>query len=200
MTNPAVFESVCARADAASAAQQALARATGDTRNMLLLAIADALDAQADAIAEANAEDMDRARADGMDDGKLDRLLFDAERVRQSAQGVRHVAGLPDPIGEIVRGSTLPNGLRLNQVRVPLGVIGMGQIQVADMRLVDDPVGGLVGADRHLRIGERCAAATPRSAPTRPRCASSAPRWRPTASTLPWSPPSTTTDARGRRP
>ncbi|WP_288240165.1 glutamate-5-semialdehyde dehydrogenase [uncultured Bifidobacterium sp.] len=125
MTNPAVFESVCARADAASAAQQALARATGDTRNMLLLAIADALDAQADAIAEANAEDMDRARADGMDDGKLDRLLFDAERVRQSAQGVRHVAGLPDPIGEIVRGSTLPNGLRLNQVRVPLGVIGM---------------------------------------------------------------------------
>ncbi|GAA0632552.1 glutamate-5-semialdehyde dehydrogenase [Bifidobacterium pullorum] len=125
MTNPAVFESVCARADAAAAAQQALARATGDTRNMLLLAIADALDAQADAIAEANAEDMDRARADGMDDGKLDRLLFDAERVRQSAQGVRHVAGLPDPIGEIVRGSTLPNGLRLNQVRVPLGVIGM---------------------------------------------------------------------------
>lgn len=125
MTNPEVFDAVCAKADAASRAQSGIARSTGESRNALLSAIADALESQADTIAAANAEDMARAQADGMDAGKLDRLLFDANRVRQSAQGVRHVATLADPLGEIVRGYTLANGLRLNQVRVPLGVIGM---------------------------------------------------------------------------
>ena len=57
--------------------------------------------------------------------GKLDRLLFDEERVIAAAAGVRHVASLPDPIGEVVRGYTLPNGMRLTETRVPLGVIGM---------------------------------------------------------------------------
>lgn len=125
MTNTEVFDAVCTLADAAASAQSALSRATGEAKNELLMALADALDAQADRIAEANALDMDQARADGMDDGKLDRLYFNADRIRQSAQGVRHVATLPDPVGEIVRGSTLPNGLRLQQIRVPLGVIGM---------------------------------------------------------------------------
>ena len=57
--------------------------------------------------------------------GKLDRLLFDVPRVDAAAQGVRHVATLPDPVGEIVRGYNLSNGLRLTQTRVPMGVIGM---------------------------------------------------------------------------
>lgn len=125
MTNPEVFDAVCAKADAASLAQAELGRSTGESRNALLSAMAEALEMHSDAIAAANAEDMMRARADGMDAGKLDRLLFDADRVRQSAQGVRHVATLADPLGEIVRGYTMANGLRLNQVRVPLGVIGM---------------------------------------------------------------------------
>lgn len=120
-----VFDAVCAKADAAARAQAALARTTGERKNELLMAIADALDAHAGDIAAANAGDMDRARADGMDAGKLDRLKFDEDRVRQSADGVRHVATLSDPVGEVVRGYTLPNGIRLNQVRVPIGVIGM---------------------------------------------------------------------------
>ena len=120
-----IFERVCARADAAAKAQSVLARATTDTKNALLFAIADALDANAGVIAEANAVDMRRSREGGMDEGKLDRLKFDEERVRAAADGVRHVASLPDPVGEIVRGYSLPNGMRLTQTRVPIGVIGM---------------------------------------------------------------------------
>ena len=68
---------------------------------------------------------MQAAAARGMDAGKLDRLRFDEPRIAASAEGVRHVASLPDPVGEIERGYTLENGLRLNQVHVPIGVIGM---------------------------------------------------------------------------
>ncbi|MBM6699087.1 glutamate-5-semialdehyde dehydrogenase [Bifidobacterium pullorum subsp. saeculare] len=125
MEFPEILEAVCARADAAAAAQQALAQAPAERKDTLLEAIADALCEHAERIAAANAADMEAARAAGMDEGKLDRLLFDAARVRASADGVRHVATLPDPIGEVVRGSTLSNGLKLRQVRVPLGVIGM---------------------------------------------------------------------------
>ncbi|TPF87238.1 gamma-glutamyl phosphate reductase [Bifidobacterium sp. UTCIF-37] len=120
-----VFDAVCARADAAARAQRSLAQADTDSKNALLNAIADALDARAGEIAAANALDMDSSREAGMDAGKLDRLRFDEARVKAAADGVRHVATLPDPIGEIVRGYTLPNGLRLNQTRVPIGVIGM---------------------------------------------------------------------------
>lgn len=120
-----VFEAVCDKADACARAQHVLARANTQTKNRLLLAIAQALEDHADDIASANVEDMTRAEQSGMDAGKLDRLRFDVPRISASAQGVRHVASLPDPIGEIVRGYTLDNGLRLYQTRVPLGVIGM---------------------------------------------------------------------------
>ncbi len=123
--NTQVFNAVCAKADAAAQAQATLARTSGDSKNMLLLAIADALDAHSANIEAANAIDIERARADGMDAGKLDRLTFTTDRIHQSAEGVRHVASLTDPIGEVVRGYTLPNGMRLNQLRVPIGVIGM---------------------------------------------------------------------------
>ncbi|KAB8289010.1 gamma-glutamyl-phosphate reductase [Bifidobacterium ramosum] len=121
----AAFDAVCARADAAARAQRGLAQADTEAKNELLLAIADALDARADEIAGANELDMIASREAGMDAGKLDRLQFDVPRVAAAAQGVRHVATLPDPVGEIVRGYNLPNGLRLQQTRVPLGVIGM---------------------------------------------------------------------------
>ncbi|KAA8829160.1 glutamate-5-semialdehyde dehydrogenase [Bifidobacterium myosotis] len=120
-----VFDAVCAQADRAAQAQRRLAQADTEAKNELLLAIADALDAHADDIAGANELDMIASRDAGMDAGKLDRLLFDAPRVAAAAQGVRHVATLPDPVGQIVRGYNLPNGLRLTQTRVPMGVIGM---------------------------------------------------------------------------
>ena len=78
-----------------------------------------------DEIAGANALDMQESFESGMSAGKLDRLKFDVPRVAAAAQGVRHVASLPDPVGEIVRGYHLENGLRLEQVRVPIGVLGM---------------------------------------------------------------------------
>lgn len=123
--NPEIFRAVCDQADQASRAQKALARANTESKNELLLAIADALDEHAGDIEAANGLDMLEAKESGMDAGKLDRLLFDVPRVAAAAQGVRHVATLPDPVGQIVRGYNLPNGLRLTQTRVPMGVIGM---------------------------------------------------------------------------
>lgn len=120
-----VFDAVCAMADRAAEAQRALAKSTTDVKNGLLAAIADALDARADEIAAANALDMSQAFDEGMDAGKLDRLKFDVPRIAASAQDMRHVTTLPDPVGQVVRGFEAPNGLRLQQVRVPMGVIGM---------------------------------------------------------------------------
>ncbi|MCH4849682.1 glutamate-5-semialdehyde dehydrogenase [Bifidobacterium pseudolongum] len=120
-----VFDAVCAMADRAAEAQRALAKSTTDVKNGLLAAIADALDSRADEIAAANAFDMSQAFDEGMDAGKLDRLKFDVPRIAASAQDMRHVATLPDPVGQVVRGFEAPNGLRLQQVRVPMGVIGM---------------------------------------------------------------------------
>ena len=106
-----------------------IARALVGKPDILILddsaTIADALDARANEIAEANAIDMQKSAEHGMDAGKLDRLKFDVPRVNAAAQGVRHVATLQDPIGEIVRGYHLDNGLRLEQTRVPIGVLGM---------------------------------------------------------------------------
>ncbi|MBF9708491.1 glutamate-5-semialdehyde dehydrogenase [Bifidobacterium dentium] len=134
MTNPQTeqgavgadaFAAVCAKGDAARRVQGLLAQSNTEAKNELLLAIADALDARADEIAGANALDMRESFESGMSAGKLDRLKFDVPRVAAAAQGVRHVASLPDPVGEIVRGYHLENGLRLEQVRVPIGVLGM---------------------------------------------------------------------------
>lgn len=120
-----VFTQVCSVCDTAARAGATLASANTAVKNELLQAIADALVARADEIATANDEDMRLASERGMEPGKLDRLRFDVGRVSAAADGVRHVASLPDPVGQVVRGYTLPNGLRLNQVRVPMGVFGM---------------------------------------------------------------------------
>src|SRR5690606_20625669 len=85
----------------------------------------DALEADTEAIVAANGEDLQRGRDQGMAAGLLDRLALDGARVRAVAEALRQVAGLPDPVGEVVRGSTLPNGLQIRQVRVPMGVVGM---------------------------------------------------------------------------
>ncbi|MFF6777526.1 glutamate-5-semialdehyde dehydrogenase [Streptomyces sp. NPDC012637] len=110
------------RARAAAAEIAPLPRATKDDA---LLAMADALEVRTAEIVEANAEDIARAREAGTSEAIIDRLTLTPERVRAIAADVRHVAALPDPVGEVVRGSTLPNGIDLRQVRVPLGVVGI---------------------------------------------------------------------------
>ncbi|MEO3768088.1 glutamate-5-semialdehyde dehydrogenase [Streptomyces sp. B8F3] len=110
------------RARTAAAMIAPLPRAAKDAA---LLAVADALEARAAEVVAANAEDVARARADGVSDAIVDRLTLTEERVAGVASDVRDVAKLPDPVGEVIRGSTLPNGLELRQVRVPLGVVGI---------------------------------------------------------------------------
>ncbi|MEU2389784.1 glutamate-5-semialdehyde dehydrogenase [Streptomyces sp. NPDC007369] len=110
------------RARTAAAALAPLPRSAKDTA---LLAIADALEARTDEIVAANAVDTDKARAAGTSETVIDRLTLTPERVRAIASDVRDVVALPDPVGEVVRGSTLPNGIDLRQVRVPLGVVGI---------------------------------------------------------------------------
>ncbi|MEU8762803.1 glutamate-5-semialdehyde dehydrogenase [Streptomyces sp. NPDC048659] len=110
------------RARAAAAEIAPLPRAAKDDA---LLAVADALEVRTAEIVEANAEDIARAREAGTSESVIDRLTLTPERIRAIAADVRHVAALPDPVGEVVRGSTLPNGIDLRQVRVPLGVVGI---------------------------------------------------------------------------
>ena len=112
-------------ARAAKTASRALATATRARKDAALHAMADALVAEAPRIVAANAEDLDRGRAGGMKESLIDRLALDDARLGTIADALRELAGLPDPVGEVVRGSTLPNGLRLRQVRVPMGVVGM---------------------------------------------------------------------------
>jgi glutamate-5-semialdehyde dehydrogenase len=102
-----------------------LGLATRAQKDAALLAMAEALLTRAEPILAANAEDVARAESGGTPAGIVDRLRLTPERLEGMAQGLRDVAALPDPVGEVVRGSTLANGLELRQVRVPFGVVGM---------------------------------------------------------------------------
>ncbi|BBZ55042.1 MULTISPECIES: glutamate-5-semialdehyde dehydrogenase [Mycobacteriaceae] len=109
----------------ARVASRVLATLTTQAKNRALHAAADAVLAAADAVLAANAEDIETARAAGTAEAMIDRLALNPQRLDGIAAGLRQVAGLPDPVGEVLRGSTLPNGLQLRQQRVPLGVVGM---------------------------------------------------------------------------
>jgi glutamate-5-semialdehyde dehydrogenase len=109
----------------ARVAARALAVLPTVAKDHALQAAAAAIVAHADQILAANAEDLDAARAAGTPEAMLDRLALTPERIEGIAAGLRQVAGLPDPVGEVLRGYTLPNGLQLRQQRVPLGVVGM---------------------------------------------------------------------------
>jgi glutamate-5-semialdehyde dehydrogenase len=113
----------CARRARTAAVDLALANRA--TKDAALHAMADALEASAASILEANASDVEAAAAVGTPQALLDRLRLDEARVRGMADGLRDVAALADPVGEVVRGSTLANGLELRQVRVPFGVVGI---------------------------------------------------------------------------
>ena len=118
-------EAVHAAARRARTASRVLALLTTAQKDAALHAAADAVLAASTDILAANAADIEAARASGTEDSLLDRLRLTPERIEGIASGLRQVAGLPDPVGEVVRGSTLPNGLELRQLRVPLGVVGM---------------------------------------------------------------------------
>ena len=110
--------------EAARSASTVLATATTETKNAALLAIAAAVEAGADRIVPANELDLANGRENGIAVGLLDRLTLTPERLAGLASAVREIVALADPVGGVVRGSSLPNGVQLTQVRVPFGVIG----------------------------------------------------------------------------
>jgi len=123
--DPAVTSHVADLARAARAASRRLALLSRADKDAALLALADALEAATAQILRANDEDIARGRESGLAEGLVDRLRLDEDRVRAVATALRDIAALPDPVGEVVRGSTLANGLQIRQVRVPMGVVGM---------------------------------------------------------------------------
>ena len=110
---------------AAKSASREVARLTSGGKAEALRAIASALEAAAPRIIEANVSDLDRGRAEGIASGLLDRLLLDEARIASLASAVRDVAALRDPVGEVVGGHRLPNGVALEQIRVPFGVVAV---------------------------------------------------------------------------
>jgi len=121
----ATYELVKAKAQAAKQAAAKLAVTSTAVKNAALLAMAAALEAQQSEILAANERDMTAAAAKGMKSSMLDRLKLTAERISGMADGLRQVAGLADPVGNVIDGKALPNGLHITKIRVPLGVIGI---------------------------------------------------------------------------
>jgi glutamate-5-semialdehyde dehydrogenase len=131
-------------------------------KDAALHVVADAVLAATDQIVAANAEDLARGQAAGMAESLQDRLRLDADRVAAVAQALRDVAALPDPVGEVVRGSTLANGLQIRQIRVPMGVVGM--IYEARPNVTVDAAGlGLKSGNAVILRGGSAAASTNRT-------------------------------------
>ncbi|HET7387106.1 MAG TPA: glutamate-5-semialdehyde dehydrogenase [Nocardioidaceae bacterium] len=119
------MDSVDQAARRAQEAARTLGLATRETKDAALHAMADRLDLAAEQVLAANRADVDAARGSGTGEALVDRLSLDPGRVAAMAGGLRAVASLPDPVGEVVRGGTLSNGLELRQIRVPFGVVAM---------------------------------------------------------------------------
>ncbi len=117
--------SIRAQALACRDAAQAVAALSTDAKNALLRTMADALEADAASILAANAEDLRAAEAKGIGSAMLDRLMLDPQRIAGISNALREVADLPDPVGQVTRRETRPNGIDIERVRVPLGVIAM---------------------------------------------------------------------------
>jgi glutamate-5-semialdehyde dehydrogenase len=109
----------------ARTAARVLALCSKDQKNAALMAMADAIEAAEADIVAANASDLEAAPGYGLNDAAVDRLRLDSARIKGMAQGVRQVAGLPDPCGEVIREWTRPNGMKITKIRVPIGVVGI---------------------------------------------------------------------------
>jgi glutamate-5-semialdehyde dehydrogenase len=126
-----VSEHVASEADVSAVARRAreaateLAPASRAVKDAALYAMADALDDAIEAVLVANARDVEAAREGGTSESLVDRLTLTADRLSAMVQGLRDVAALPDPVGEVLRGYVQPNGLEIRQVRVPFGVLAM---------------------------------------------------------------------------
>ncbi|MCW4464683.1 glutamate-5-semialdehyde dehydrogenase [Glutamicibacter sp. MNS18] len=117
-------EAVSTLATRARKASRVLSRANRDWKDRALRQIGKTLDENRSRILQANAEDLEAGRAEGTSKAMLDRLKLDDARIDGLIGALEELAGLPDPVGRVVRGETLPNGLRMRQVNVPMGVIG----------------------------------------------------------------------------
>ena len=106
-------------------AATAMARADTGAKNRALLAIADAIDAAAGLLQAENAKDLEAGKANGLDAALLDRLELNTSRIAAMSEGLRQIAALPDPVGEISHMAYRPSGIQVGKMRVPLGVIGM---------------------------------------------------------------------------
>lgn len=113
------------KASKAKSAVSRLNRLTTEQKNTALHIMADALIAQSEEIITANVEDLDRGREQGTPESMLDRLALNKERIAGIAEGLRQIAELPDPVGEVLETFTRPNGLHIEKLRVPIGLIGI---------------------------------------------------------------------------
>jgi len=116
---------VVEKAKQAREATTRLASMSRGEKDRVLLLMADAIEAQTGAILEANATDIENAQGRKLSAAPIDRLMLNDTRVKEMADGLRELARLPDPVGEIIEGWRLPNGLEISKVRIPLGVIGI---------------------------------------------------------------------------
>src|ERR1700684_3523879 len=121
-TTAVSVDETCRAAKRAARELQTLSSAAKDAA---LEAMADALIESTDEILSANARDLEAGESSGLAEALMDRPTLTTERIAQTAAGVRKIAALPDPVGEVIDGQTLPNGLQLRRVRVPLGVIAV---------------------------------------------------------------------------
>ncbi|MFO7809201.1 glutamate-5-semialdehyde dehydrogenase [Guyparkeria sp.] len=120
-----VTETIQAMGQAARRAARALSRVDTQKKNAALLSIADQLVQHTGTLIEANKTDLEAGRANGLDEAMIDRLAFDAAGIEKMAEGVRQIATLPDPVGEITDTVFRPSGIQVGRMRVPLGVIGI---------------------------------------------------------------------------
>lgn len=109
----------------ARTASRELARLTSSQKSAMLLAMADELVAETEMLVRANAEDLAKAEQNGLTKAAIDRLRLNAERIAGMAEGIRQVAALNDPVGEVLREWTRPNGIQISKIRTPIGVIGI---------------------------------------------------------------------------
>ena len=174
----------------ARTAALALAGATRAAKDAGLHAMADALDEAGTAVLEANAADVARAEAAGTSAALVDRLRLTPDRVAGMVDGLRQVAALPDPVGDVVRGWTNPDGVQVRQLRVPFGVVGI--IYEARPNVTADAAGLCLKSGNASLL--RGSSARPRS-PTPPSSTRCAPAW-----SRPGCPPTPSSWSRGRAP